>query len=151
MPGLRATVTGSVVHRCRHGLPEATPHVLALRGEFASRLGGVVDHAGDRVTLTRGNYVRAVHSATAVPHDLVPLASAFGSFSAAITLCRWGGTVLLMRRSTGRRTCSVCPRCCGGWRRWRPLWTLVGVSGGVERRRAEAGDGGGAVGVTAAR
>ncbi|ROP35458.1 NAD(P)/FAD-dependent oxidoreductase [Saccharothrix texasensis] len=52
VPGLRAAVTGSVVHRFRHGLPEATPHALALRGEFASRLGGVVDYAGDWVSLT---------------------------------------------------------------------------------------------------
>lgn len=52
VPGLRAAVTESVVHRFRHGLPEATPNALALRGEFASRLGGVVDYAGDWVTLT---------------------------------------------------------------------------------------------------
>ena len=52
VPGLRGTVTESVVHRFRHGLPEATPHALSLRGEFASRLGGVVDYAGDWVTLT---------------------------------------------------------------------------------------------------
>ncbi|WP_158841454.1 NAD(P)/FAD-dependent oxidoreductase [Saccharothrix deserti] len=52
VPGLRAAVTESVVHRFRHGLPEATPHALALRGEFASGLGGVVDYAGDWVSLT---------------------------------------------------------------------------------------------------
>lgn len=52
VPGLRAAVTGSVVHRFRHGLPEATPRALALRREFASRLGGVVDYAGDWVTLS---------------------------------------------------------------------------------------------------
>jgi protoporphyrinogen/coproporphyrinogen III oxidase len=52
VPGLRAAVTGSVVHRFRHGLPEATPRALALRREFASRLGGVVDYAGDWVALS---------------------------------------------------------------------------------------------------
>ncbi|MBB5802354.1 oxygen-dependent protoporphyrinogen oxidase [Saccharothrix ecbatanensis] len=51
VPGLRTGVTGSVVHRFRHGLPEATPRALALRGEFESRIGGVVDYAGDWVTL----------------------------------------------------------------------------------------------------
>ncbi|WP_308199235.1 FAD-dependent oxidoreductase [Saccharothrix sp. S26] len=52
VPGLRAAVTGSVVHRFRHGLPEATPRALALRREFASRLGGPVDYAGDWVSLS---------------------------------------------------------------------------------------------------
>ncbi|WP_033439833.1 NAD(P)/FAD-dependent oxidoreductase [Saccharothrix sp. NRRL B-16314] len=51
VPALREGVTGSVVHRFRHGLPEATPRALALRGEFESRIGGVVDYAGDWVTL----------------------------------------------------------------------------------------------------
>ncbi|WP_447008219.1 NAD(P)/FAD-dependent oxidoreductase [Saccharothrix isguenensis] len=51
VPALRTGVTGSVVHRFRHGLPEATPRALALRGEFAARVGGVVDYAGDWVAL----------------------------------------------------------------------------------------------------
>ncbi|MFD1146207.1 protoporphyrinogen/coproporphyrinogen oxidase [Saccharothrix hoggarensis] len=51
VPGLRAAVTGSVVHRFRHGLPEATPAALDLRAGFESRLGGVVDYAGDWLTL----------------------------------------------------------------------------------------------------
>ncbi|ONI86794.1 amine oxidase [Saccharothrix sp. ALI-22-I] len=51
VPGLRAAVTGSVVHRFRHGLPEATPRALALRAGFESRIGGVVDYAGDWVSL----------------------------------------------------------------------------------------------------
>ncbi|MEV1115998.1 NAD(P)/FAD-dependent oxidoreductase [Actinosynnema sp. NPDC049800] len=74
VPGLRAAVTGSVVHRFRHGLPEATPHALALRGEFASRLGGVVDHAGDWVTLTPCSEaaVRAGRRAAARVHAASP-------------------------------------------------------------------------------
>lgn len=51
-PGLRAATTGSLVHRFRHGLPEATPRAVALRGAFAARPGGVVDRAGDRTTPT---------------------------------------------------------------------------------------------------
>ncbi|MBW4718443.1 protoporphyrinogen/coproporphyrinogen oxidase [Saccharothrix obliqua] len=49
VPGLRAATRDTVVHRFRHGLPEATPHALALRAGFAERPAGVVDYAGDWV------------------------------------------------------------------------------------------------------
>ena len=74
VPGLRSTVTGSVVHRFRHGLPEATPRALASRGEFASRLGGVVDYAGDWVTLSPCSEaaVRSGRGAAARVHAAYP-------------------------------------------------------------------------------
>ncbi|ONI86791.1 AMP-dependent synthetase [Saccharothrix sp. ALI-22-I] len=78
--------------------PEAPARILVSSGsEAAPKL---VAYSHNAFAGGRGNYVRAVHGATAVPRDLVlvPLASAFGSFGVAITLCRFGGTVLLMRR-----------------------------------------------------
>ncbi|WP_447008224.1 class I adenylate-forming enzyme family protein [Saccharothrix isguenensis] len=78
--------------------PEAPARVLVSSGsEAAPKL---VAYSHNAFAGGRGNYVRAVHGATAVPRDLVlvPLASAFGSFGAAITLCRFGGTLMLMRR-----------------------------------------------------
>ena len=74
VPGLRAAVTESVVHRFRHGLPEATPRALALRGEFASRLGGVVDYAGDWVSLSPYSEaaVRSGRRAAARVHAVSP-------------------------------------------------------------------------------
>ncbi|TQM77964.1 acyl-CoA synthetase (AMP-forming)/AMP-acid ligase II [Saccharothrix saharensis] len=78
--------------------PEAPARILVSSGsEAAPKL---VAYSHNAFAGGRGNYVRAVHGDTAVPRDLVlvPQASAFGSFGAAITLCRWGGTVVLMRR-----------------------------------------------------
>ncbi|MEV8442005.1 fatty acid--CoA ligase family protein [Actinosynnema sp. NPDC051121] len=78
--------------------PEAPARILVSSGsEAAPKL---VAYSHNAFAGGRGNYVRAVHGGTAVPRDLVlvPLASAFGSFGAAITLCRWGGTVVLVRR-----------------------------------------------------
>ncbi|WP_033439837.1 ANL family adenylate-forming protein [Saccharothrix sp. NRRL B-16314] len=78
--------------------PEAPARVLVSSGsEAAPKL---VAYSHNAFAGGRGNYVRAVHGATVVPRDLVlvPLASAFGSFGAAITLCRFGGTLMLMRR-----------------------------------------------------
>ncbi|NUT96879.1 MAG: amine oxidase, partial [Saccharothrix sp.] len=51
LPGLGEATRDTVVTRFRHGLPEATPHALALRAGFAHGLGGVVDYAGDWVGL----------------------------------------------------------------------------------------------------
>ncbi|MBB5802358.1 acyl-CoA synthetase (AMP-forming)/AMP-acid ligase II [Saccharothrix ecbatanensis] len=78
--------------------PEAPARVLVSSGsEAAPKL---VAYSHNAFAGGRGNYVRAVHGDTVVPRDLVlvPLASAFGSFGAAITLCRFGGTLVLMRR-----------------------------------------------------
>ncbi|MCT2585550.1 protoporphyrinogen/coproporphyrinogen oxidase [Actinophytocola gossypii] len=47
VPGLDTAVTATVVHRFRHGLPEATPAALRLRAGFAARPPGPVDYAGD--------------------------------------------------------------------------------------------------------
>lgn len=78
--------------------PEAPARILVSSGSESTPK--LVAYSHNAFAGGRANYVRAVHGATAVPRDLVlvPLASAFGSFGAAITLCRWGGTVLLMRR-----------------------------------------------------
>ncbi|MEU4767506.1 hypothetical protein AB0H12_30055 [Actinosynnema sp. NPDC023794] len=72
--GGAAVAVGSVVHRFRHGLPGATPHALAPRGEFASRLGGVMDRAGDWMTLTSCGEaaVRAGRRAAARVHAASP-------------------------------------------------------------------------------
>ncbi|AHH95189.1 protoporphyrinogen/coproporphyrinogen oxidase [Kutzneria albida] len=51
VPGLREATTRAMVSRIRYGLPEATPRALGLRAGFESRLGGVVDYAGDWVKL----------------------------------------------------------------------------------------------------
>ncbi|MGH3245872.1 MAG: FAD-dependent oxidoreductase [Trebonia sp.] len=51
LPGLRAATRTSVIRRFRHGMPEATPAALALRGEFARRPPGLVEYAGDWVLL----------------------------------------------------------------------------------------------------
>ncbi|WP_158841460.1 class I adenylate-forming enzyme family protein [Saccharothrix deserti] len=78
--------------------PEAPARILVSSGsEAAPKL---VAYSHNAFAGGRGNYVRAVHGGVAVPRDLVlvPLASAFGSFGVAITLCRFGGTVMLMRR-----------------------------------------------------
>jgi oxygen-dependent protoporphyrinogen oxidase len=64
VPGLRRATIGTVVHRFRHGLPEATPAALGLRARFAERPLGPVDYAGDWVLL-RPSSEGAVRSAAA--------------------------------------------------------------------------------------
>lgn len=49
LPGLRAAVTGTLVHRFRHGLPEATPAALRARPGFLRRAVAPVEYAGDWV------------------------------------------------------------------------------------------------------
>ncbi|GAA1847975.1 protoporphyrinogen/coproporphyrinogen oxidase [Actinomadura bangladeshensis] len=52
VPGLDAAGPSHVrVHRFRHGLPEATPRALRLRGAFADRPVAAVEYAGDWVPL----------------------------------------------------------------------------------------------------
>ncbi|CND50546.1 amine oxidase [Mycobacterium tuberculosis] len=52
VPGLHGAVPAHVrVHRFRHGLPEATPRALRLRGAFADRPVAAVEYAGDWVPL----------------------------------------------------------------------------------------------------
>lgn len=62
VPGLRRATTTTMVHRFRHGLPEATPAALGLRARFAERPLGPVDYAGDWVLL-RPSSEGAVRSA----------------------------------------------------------------------------------------
>ena len=68
LPGLRAATGAAVVRRFRHGMPEATPAALALRGEFARRPAGVVEYAGDWLLLrpcSEGAFRSAEHSGAA--------------------------------------------------------------------------------------
>ncbi|WP_116103659.1 protoporphyrinogen/coproporphyrinogen oxidase [Amycolatopsis thermalba] len=51
LPGITAATTTTLVHRFRHGLPEAPPAALRLRAAFADRPVGPVDYAGDWVLL----------------------------------------------------------------------------------------------------
>lgn len=62
LPGLGAATVRTLVHRFRHGLPEATPAALRLRAGFAARPAGPVDYAGDW-TLLRPSSEGAVRSA----------------------------------------------------------------------------------------
>lgn len=51
VPGLQRATVGTLVHRFRHGHPEATPEALRTRAAFQARLGAAVDYAGDWVRL----------------------------------------------------------------------------------------------------
>lgn len=51
LPGLGEATHTHVVHRFRHGLPEATPAALRLRSEFLRRPTRAVEYAGDWVML----------------------------------------------------------------------------------------------------
>ncbi|AXB48002.1 protoporphyrinogen/coproporphyrinogen oxidase [Amycolatopsis albispora] len=51
LPGLGAATRDTLVHRFRHGLPEATPAALALRAGFEARPIGPVEYAGDWISL----------------------------------------------------------------------------------------------------
>jgi acyl-CoA synthetase (AMP-forming)/AMP-acid ligase II len=78
--------------------PEAPARILVSSGSEAEPK--MVAYSHNAIAGGRGNYLRAVHGDTAVWRDLVlvPLSSAYGSFGAAITLCRFGGTLVLQRR-----------------------------------------------------
>ncbi|WP_435177565.1 protoporphyrinogen/coproporphyrinogen oxidase [Actinacidiphila sp. bgisy145] len=67
LPGLGAATVRTLVHRFRHGLPEATPAALRLRAGFAARPPGPIDYAGDW-TLLRPNSEGAVRSAEQAVH-----------------------------------------------------------------------------------
>ena len=51
LPGLNTATTATLVHRFRHGLPEATPPALRSRAGFVARPVGQVDYAGDWIML----------------------------------------------------------------------------------------------------
>ncbi|MGH3934157.1 MAG: protoporphyrinogen/coproporphyrinogen oxidase [Pseudonocardiaceae bacterium] len=55
LPGLRRATRAHVVHRFRHGLPEATPAALRLRADFLRRCLRTVDYAGDWLLLCPGS------------------------------------------------------------------------------------------------
>ncbi|MGW5348914.1 protoporphyrinogen/coproporphyrinogen oxidase [Streptomyces sp. NPDC004031] len=67
LPGLTRATTRTLVHRFRHGLPEATPVALGLRAAFAARPPGPIDYVGDW-TLLRPNSEGAVRSAEQAVH-----------------------------------------------------------------------------------
>ncbi|WNV82857.1 class I adenylate-forming enzyme family protein [Umezawaea sp. Da 62-37] len=78
--------------------PESPARLLVSSGSEAEPK--LVAYSHNAFAGGRGNYLRAVHLDTPVWRDLVlvPLSSAYGSFGAAITLCRFGGTLLLRPR-----------------------------------------------------
>ncbi|MCS7479188.1 class I adenylate-forming enzyme family protein [Umezawaea endophytica] len=78
--------------------PESPARLLVSSGSEAEPK--LVAYSHNAFAGGRGNYLRAVHQDTPVWRDLVlvPLASAYGSFGATITLCRFGGTLLLHNR-----------------------------------------------------
>ncbi|MBF9069251.1 protoporphyrinogen/coproporphyrinogen oxidase [Streptacidiphilus fuscans] len=80
LPGLGAATTRTVVHRFRHGLPEATPAALRLRGAFAARPAGPVEYAGDW-TLLRPNSEGAVRSGEQAARRLTGSLAATPSFA----------------------------------------------------------------------
>jgi oxygen-dependent protoporphyrinogen oxidase len=79
VPGLRAATTGTLVHRFRHGLPEATPAALRLRRGFEDGLGGAVDYAGDWVQLRPSSEGAVRTGRRAAARVLARLASQVGS------------------------------------------------------------------------
>jgi oxygen-dependent protoporphyrinogen oxidase len=62
LPGLAGATVRTLVHRFRHGLPEATPEALRLRASFAARPAGPIEYVGDW-TLLRPSSEGAVRSA----------------------------------------------------------------------------------------
>ncbi|WP_410673688.1 class I adenylate-forming enzyme family protein [Amycolatopsis sp. cmx-4-68] len=78
--------------------PESPARLLVSSGSEAEPK--LVAYSHNAFAGGRGNYLRAVHRDTPVWRDLVlvPLSSAYGSFGATITLCRFGGTLLLRPR-----------------------------------------------------
>jgi protoporphyrinogen/coproporphyrinogen III oxidase len=75
VPGLAEATTGTLVHRFQHGLPEATPAALALRGGFLARPSRPVDYAGDWVLL-RVNSEGAIRAAASAAARVTHLCSA---------------------------------------------------------------------------
>jgi oxygen-dependent protoporphyrinogen oxidase len=70
LPGLGAATTATLVHRFRHGLPEATPRALRSRADFAARPVSAVDYAGDWITLRPSSEGAVRAAATAVSRTL---------------------------------------------------------------------------------
>lgn len=73
VPGLAAHVAHVHVHRFPHGLPEATPRALRLRGAFSRRPAAAVEYAGDWVTLRPCSEAAVVSAAQAVERVLAHL------------------------------------------------------------------------------
>ncbi|AXX31136.1 acyl--CoA ligase [Actinosynnema pretiosum subsp. pretiosum] len=91
--------------------PEAPARVLVSSGSEGEPK--LVAYSHNAFAGGRANYLRAVHGG--VPEGardlvLVPLSSAFGSFGAAITLCRFGGTLVLRRRFDAREALEAIAR-----------------------------------------
>jgi acyl-CoA synthetase (AMP-forming)/AMP-acid ligase II len=78
--------------------PEAPARILTSSGSEAEPK--MIAYSHNAIAGGRGNYIRAVHRDTPIMRDLllVSLSSAYGSFGATITLCRFGGTLVLPRR-----------------------------------------------------
>ncbi|AHH95193.1 class I adenylate-forming enzyme family protein [Kutzneria albida] len=78
--------------------PEAPARFLVSSGSEAAPK--IVAYSHNAFAGGRANYIRAVHRGEPVVRDLllVSLASSYGSFGVAITLCCLGGTLVLTRR-----------------------------------------------------
>ncbi|HEU5023836.1 MAG TPA: FAD-dependent oxidoreductase [Spirillospora sp.] len=78
VPGLSAHVAHVRVHRFEHGLPEATPRALRLRGVFARRPVSAVEYAGDWVMLRPCSEGAVASAALAAERVLACLAARSG-------------------------------------------------------------------------
>ncbi|MBO2465598.1 FAD-dependent oxidoreductase [Actinomadura violacea] len=76
VPGLAAHVAHARVHRFEHGLPEATPRALRLRGAFARRSVAAVEYAGDWTMLRPCSEGAVASAALAAERVLAYLAAA---------------------------------------------------------------------------
>jgi oxygen-dependent protoporphyrinogen oxidase len=74
LPGLGEATRATVVHRFRHGLPEATPQALRLRAAFLQRPLRAVEYAGDWVML-RPSSEGAIRSAGLAVDRILRLAA----------------------------------------------------------------------------
>jgi protoporphyrinogen/coproporphyrinogen III oxidase len=78
VPGLTAHVAHVLVHRFEHGLPEATPRAVRLRGAFARRPVSAVEYAGDWVMLRPCSEGAVASAALAAERILACLAARSG-------------------------------------------------------------------------
>ncbi|WP_370942352.1 class I adenylate-forming enzyme family protein [Amycolatopsis sp. cg5] len=78
--------------------PEAPARILVSSGSESTPK--MVAYSHNAIAGGRANYIRAVHGDTSGIRDLllVSLASSYGSFGAAVTLCCLGGTLILCGR-----------------------------------------------------
>ncbi|ANN17237.1 AMP-dependent synthetase [Amycolatopsis orientalis] len=78
--------------------PDAPARILVSSGSESEPK--MVAYSHNAFAGGRANYLRSVHGGTPVPRDLVLVqpTSGFGSFGVPVTLCCFGGTLILTRR-----------------------------------------------------